>query len=72
MRKLLNIIRLKLATWEADGLHNITGQQYYVLKYGGRFKVLSAKHIKQLKRRRVIKKNLDWNKLQEISLYKTV
>lgn len=70
---MIYLIFYKWAVMKADLLHKISRgqQQYYVLKYKGRLKVLSAKQIRMLKKRGAFNKHFNWYKLQEIALYKT-
>lgn len=64
-------IRLKSAIYKADFLHKHTGRQYWVVKLFGRLIVTDRQRIKTMKTRRLLTKEFDFMKLNEIALYKT-
>lgn len=65
------MVIIYFAKWEAKSMHALTGQQYYVLKFYGKVRVLSTKNINYLKKKRTINKKLDYYSLQQIAIYKT-
>lgn len=71
LKRIYNIIAIQFCKWEAKSLHNLTGQQYYVIKVFGKIRVTSTKQINYNRRKRVLSKSLDYYKLQEIAIYKT-
>ena len=71
LKRIYNIIAIQFCILEANSLHRLTDQRYYVLKIDGKIRVFSTKQINLLRNKRFFGKNLDYIKLQQISYYKT-
>ena len=71
LKRIYNIIAIQFCILEANSLHRLTDQRYYVLKIDGKIRVFSTKQINFLRNKRFFGKNLDYIKLQQISYYKT-
>ncbi len=71
LKRIYNIIAIQFCILEANSLHRLTDQRYYVLKIDGKIRVFSTKQINLLRKKHFFSKNLDYYKLQQISYYQT-
>lgn len=75
LRKTLNyylvLWKFKAAKKEAERMHKITGKRYWVIQLLNKYHVLSSADIKDLKRQKVFRRDLDILKLTEVAAYRT-
>ncbi|WP_125869833.1 hypothetical protein [Williamwhitmania taraxaci] len=71
-------IKAKLWQWQlkrkkkqADSLQQSTNLQHYVLMHKGTLRVMSARRIRNMRKKGILDKSFGWLRLNEIALYKT-
>jgi hypothetical protein len=56
---------------KADISKSLTKRPQYVIKWEGKLKVVSSKNIRDMRKKRMLAKSLNWLKLQDLAIYKT-
>ena len=71
IRWILFSTNLRWKKYQANFLHAQTGRKYYVIKIYGKLIVTSKYGIRRLKDKKILKRDFDYAKLAEISVYQT-